>query len=253
MDSNTAPWSPPYTLEERLKYALIPAGLYIHHRVRKELRRGEPELHLLPFLADRRKISLDIGANKGVYAWMLARCSHEVHAFEPNPKLFRILQRINGPKLHVSPVALSNISDKAMLRIPGNAQRGYSNQGSSLSAVKVSGEHGEVEVETKRLDDLDLGDIGFIKIDVEGFEQAVLEGAVETLRRCRPNLLIEMEERHTHKPIEESLDYIKRLGYEGLFLRNGELVSISRFDPAGMHRECVDRPGYVFNFIFLPD
>ncbi|HLB31518.1 MAG TPA: FkbM family methyltransferase [Gammaproteobacteria bacterium] len=247
------PWSPPYTFEERIKYALIPAGLYIRHRVRKELRRGEPELHLLPFLADRRRVSLDIGANKGVYAWMLARCSREVHAFEPNPKLFRILQRISGPNLHVSPIALSNRSGHAMLRIPGNEQRGYSNQGSSLSAIKVAGEHGEIEVETSRLDDLNLGDIGFIKIDVEGFEQAVIEGAVETLRRCRPNLLIEMEERHTHRPIEESLDYVQRLGYRGLFLRDGELVSLSRFDPARMHRECVDKPGYVFNFIFLPD
>ena len=252
MNINNAPWSPPYTIEERIKYALIPAGLYIRHRVRKELRRGEPELGLLSLLADRRKVSIDVGANKGVYSWMLARCSREVHAFEPNPKLFRILKRIASEKLHVSPMALSNCSGHAMLRVPGNAERGYSNQGSSLSPVKVSGDYREIEVETRRLDDLEVGDVGFMKIDVEGFEQAVLEGAAGTMQRHRPNLLIEMEERHTGQPIEDSLNRVLALGYRGLFLRRGELVTLSAFDPERMHRQVVDQPGYVFNFIFLP-
>jgi FkbM family methyltransferase len=246
------PWQPPYTLEERLKYALIPPGLYIRHRVRKELRRGEPELALLPFLADRNKLSLDIGANKGVYSWMLARCSRKVHAFEPNPKLFRILSRIAGGRITVSPYALADVSGTAMLRIPGSDRQGYSNQGSSLSAVKVSNNYAEIEVETRRLDDLALRDIGFMKIDVEGFEQAVLAGAADTIRRERPNLLIEMEQRHTRQPIEDSIRAVEQMGYTGLFLNRGIMCGITAFDPEAMHRQAVDQPGYVFNFIFIP-
>ena len=48
----------------------------------------------------------------------------------------------------------------------------------------------------RRLDDLALGDVGFVKIDVEGHELAVLRGAAETLQRNRPPLLVEAEERH---------------------------------------------------------
>jgi len=63
MNINNAPWSPPYTIEERIKYALIPAGLYIRHRVRKELRRGEPELSTPEFMKKVRetagKLSID--------------------------------------------------------------------------------------------------------------------------------------------------------------------------------------------------
>ena len=64
-------WEPPWTLEERLKFALVPVPLYMRYRIAKERRHGEAEIALLPFLADPARVSLDIGANKGVYAWLL--------------------------------------------------------------------------------------------------------------------------------------------------------------------------------------
>ena len=76
MTSDTQPgWEPPWTLEERLKFALVPASLYMRYRTNKELRRGEGEVALLPFLADPARVNLDIGANKGVYTWFLRRSS----------------------------------------------------------------------------------------------------------------------------------------------------------------------------------
>ena len=46
-----------------------------------------------------------------------------------------------------------------------------------------------------RLDNVYRGRAGFIKIDVEGHEQAVLDGAVETIRRCKPRMLVEIDDR----------------------------------------------------------
>ena len=79
-------WEPPSSLEERLLGVLLPARLHTWARARREMLRGEPELRLLPELADAARASIDVGANKGVYAYWLERCSRHVFAYEPNPK-----------------------------------------------------------------------------------------------------------------------------------------------------------------------
>lgn len=247
-----ADWEPPWTFEERLKFALVPTSLYMRYRTAKERRQGEAEVALLPFLADSSRISLDIGANKGVYAWLLKDCSRTVYAFEPNPKMFKFLRRIESEQIVVSPVALSNETGPSTLRVPRHRRGGFSNQGASLSYVKVPDDFVGVSIEAKRVDDLGLSDIGFIKIDVEGFEQAVLEGAADTIARDRPNLLIEMEEVHTQQPIEDAIAAVEERGYQGLFLRRGVLHPIDRFDGDRFHRQPESRSDYVFNFIFLP-
>ena len=50
-----------------------------------------------------------------------------------------------------------------------------------------------------------FSNVGFIKIDVEGHEHAVLEGATKTIKRNMPNLLVEMEEKHNKIPINEMI------------------------------------------------
>lgn len=119
----------------------------------------------------------------------------------------------------------------------------------------MSEQDGIVDVEARRLDDLPLRDIGFIKIDVEGFEREVIEGARETLARDRPRLLIEIEEYHTRRPIEDDLAFVEGLGFRGYFLKQHEVLTpLSSFDPDAQHRKAHnrDRLNYVYNFIFLP-
>lgn len=246
-------WSPPLALGERIKYRLVPGPAYIRFVAAKWAFRGEAELKLVRFLADPGRTSLDIGANEGVYSYVLRKHSAHVIAFEPNPKMARVL-RSWAPRegIDVRECALSNESGTAILRLP-LTRRGYSNQEGSLSATKVSGEFGEVTVRTERLDDLQLEGIGFVKIDVEGFEREVLEGAHETILREKPALLIEMEERHTKRPIETQLADVLKLGYHGYFLkRHRSLAPLSAFDPELDHRRPPRRADYVFNFVFLP-
>ena len=245
-------WEPPWTLEERLKFALFPTPLYMRYRLAKERRHGEEEIALIPFLADPARASLDIGANKGVFAWLLKDYSRKVFAFEPNPKMFRFLQRLAGDCITVSSIALSDRSGSAILRVPRHRRGGFSNQGASLRDIKVADDYVGVEVKTKRRDDLNIENIGFIKIDVEGFEQSVLAGARETIDRDHPSLLIEIEEAHTKQPIEEAIAAVEALGYRGLFLRHGVLQPIDVFDGNRHHRKPEIREDYVFNFIFLP-
>jgi len=238
------------TLEERIKHAVIPGALYIRYRAAKEWLCGEAEIKFLSSLMNKERNAIDAGANKGVYTYFMAKRARHVYAFEPNPKMFAILRRTSARNVTASPIALSDRSGTAMLRIP-YGKKGPSSQGGSLSPVKVGKDFIGVTVETKRIDDLDLSNVGFIKIDVEGFESQVLSGAVNTIIRDQPNLLIEIEEKHTGVPIMQSLKCVCDLGYRGFFVHNHRLESLNAFDPALHHQ-----PGgaaYIFNFIFRPE
>lgn len=248
----TAGWKPPRTFEEKIKDTLSPGWLYIRYKAAKELWKGEVEVKLLPYLVNRGRNAVDAGANKGTYSYFLGRLAQHVYAYEPNPKMFDILAKTASHKITVSPIALSNRSGTAILRVPISAAGGYSNQGASLSETKVSGKFGSVEVKTRRLDECGHKNIGFIKIDVEGFEQEVLEGGFETIERDKPVLLIEMEERHNKLPIEQSLAAVMKLGYSGLFFDRDTraLRSLDSFHPDKHHRK--PEGCYIFNFIFIP-
>ena len=52
--------------------------------------------------------------------------------------------------------------------------------------------HSREEVTIHRLDSLEVANVDFVKIDVEGFEGHVLGGAGRTLSRDRPNVLLEL-------------------------------------------------------------
>ncbi len=123
-----------------------------------------------------------------------------------------------------------------------------------LDGVEVN----EVDIPCRRLDDLGLEPIGFMKIDVEGHEQAVLRGAAAVLERDRPNLLIEVENRHRQDAVNTVIHYLSDLGYQAYFLLGRHLKPISAFDPT-THQDpesidfCDVRPGHVYvnNFVFV--
>ena len=166
--------------------------------------------------------------------------------------MFAILDAARPANAVARNIALSDRPGIASLKVPRSA-RGYSNQHASLETNwAVAVEFGVVEVATARLDDLDLEPIGFIKIDVEGHEQAVVAGAVGLIARDRPTLLIELEERHSEQSIEASIAAVKALGYDAFVFKDGALRPIAAFDPDADHRAAVETPRYIFNFIFKP-
>ena len=244
-------WEPPSTFEEKIRAVLVPPRLRMRFLLMRERLRGEAELKLLPFLIDRRRIALDIGANKGIWAEAMRRYAKHVHAFEPNPKIFRELKRSAHRAVTAHRLALSDNSGPAGLLIP-IGRRGYSNQGARLTPLKAGISYGTLPVEARRLDEMDLGAVGFMKIDVEGHEMAVIAGAAETLRRYRPNLMVEIEEIHTGQPIRQSLDAICAKGYEAFALEDGTLKSAWTIDLTRRHSESDRGEGYIYNWIFFP-
>jgi hypothetical protein len=119
------------------------------------------------------------------------------------------------------------------------------------------------DVPIRRLDSYDIRNVGFIKIDVEGHEEDVLIGANVTIKRERPVLLIEIEERHNPQGLTRIVDGLKRLDYDAYFFENKKLKPIGAFD-VKVHQvvsaELESDPpirsrrhiAYVNNFLFLP-
>ncbi len=92
-----------------------------------------------------------------------------------------------------------------------------------------------------------------MKIDVEGHEEAVLHGGLETLMREKPNLMIEIEERHAPGSLDRVSTLLQGLGYLGFYLDGKQIKPIAQFNP---DRDQVRQNGkagrYINNFLFFP-
>ncbi|NEP53888.1 MAG: FkbM family methyltransferase [Moorea sp. SIO3C2] len=149
-------------------------------------------------LLDANSIVLDVGANFGYYAVSSATkltptgC---VHAFEPNPDAYQLLQQ-NVEVNHLQ--QLVSCHDLCVGAEDGETDF-YITQESAFSGMddtKRSVLREKISIPVCSLDsilsELGLSQIDAIKIDVEGSEFAVLNGAIETIQRS-PNIVIMME------------------------------------------------------------
>jgi FkbM family methyltransferase len=237
---------------------VLPPSLTIRLIATTNYNSGEPELKLLKDLVDPEKNSIDIGANKGVYTYFLSQFSQHVFAYEPNPELAKFLTNASRSNVSVYSIALSDQQGTATLSIPIKDTFEYDQLGSlkqqdSLEKMKT------FTVPLKRLDDQGHANVGFIKIDVEGHEEAVIDGAMNLITQQRPVLMIEIEQKHhTDKNIFEIFSKVLALGYEGFFLFDGRLKSLNDFSQE-KYQDIKKYNGlsslgntYVCNFIFKP-
>lgn len=261
------PAAEPKLLLRRTKVAvrgLCPKSLLLWREARYFERHGERELRLMRQLCARDRDAIDVGANGGGYIHFMKRYARRVYAFEPVPWLAEALARKFAPRVVVRNFALSRDSGTAVLRIPvigGSAPTGLA---SLDDAVAVTDGVEDIEVPTRPLDEVFAGDAGFIKIDVEGHEEAVLDGAAKTIGRCRPRLLVEIEENRTPGALKRIRSFLRRFNYRGYFLHGRTVWIIDAFDAETMQRPAdiadfraggarTDFDRYINNFLFLAD
>ncbi len=218
------------------------------------MRHDEAELALLPRLCRGNAISIDIGASHGLYSHHMLRYSAAVVAFEPVPDMHRRLIKYFGRRLVVHPVALSDKTGECELRMPS----GISSRATIAAENSLEGSTSTLieshRVPKRRLDDYGIENVGLIKIDVEGHEEAVLRGGLQTITRDRPNLLIEIEERHHPGSIARVAALLGSVGYRGYFLSGGVLIPMEQFDLGRDQRvEAIGAASdaYINNFIFF--
>ena len=198
-------------------------------------------MSLLHILCRPDMTSIDVGAKFGMYTYRLNKHSKKVVAFEPIKDLNTALSKIfKNDNIDVMPVALSDKSGEVSMRTPlyksGNPCYGRSTieKENSLEFNQIKGWN-EFTIKTKRLDDLHINNIGFIKVDVEGHEQAVLEGAGKTIQKFRPRMLIEANNHHLPKAVEKLFSWAKHNDYLIYFMENNKIYPSSSYNIPDRH------------------
>ena len=153
-------------------------------------------------------VALDIGAHVGIWSMRLAKKFKRVIAFEPVPKHIECWKQNMlkftdeksewGNIFILNEIALSDVSGTDMIKIPNVTNSGMA----SLDFTQRQGrwlqpewdDFPEVEVEVKTLDSFEFDQIDFIKIDVEWLELKVLQGAVNTIKKHKPIIYIEIND-----------------------------------------------------------
>lgn len=156
----------------------------------------ESEIDLFRVLVGAGDVVVDAGANIGAHTVFLAQrvgAGGAVFAFEPQRLPFQLLNAnlALGGHANVSTFAAALGARPGGVLVPELDPMAANNVGSLALGAHAEGE----ELPVMTLDQLALGRCNFIKIDVEGMEEAVLWGATELLGRCRPRLYVENDRR----------------------------------------------------------
>ena len=164
---------------------------------------------------------IDVGANIGYFTLLMANRvgpRGKVIAFEPLAENFRILQeniRLNGHRNVVAEnCALMSSSERVELR---SATPGAITWVASVRVKQDSAVESE-SVEAISLDEYvqkkGIAKVDFLKIDVEGAEESVLEGATNVLSTDRPVLLIELHELDRFKDKHPAILRLRSYNYQ---------------------------------------
>jgi len=141
----------------------------------------EPLIKRVLSFVPQRRAAVDVGAHIGVWTQMLAAQFKQVYAFEPVAENFECLRaNVDQPNVHLHAVALGAGCGFCDLTLPTGG-----NSGTWRTKHRV-GETLVVPLDAHGLLDVDL-----IKIDTEGTEGEVLQGARELLERCHPHVFFE--------------------------------------------------------------
>lgn len=147
------------------------------------------ERFLLSRLLKKGMTVIDIGANIGYYMLMIEKhIGHQGRLIlvEPSPE--------NLPELKIN-IEKNEFSNVVLHEIAIGNRSGIIGIKSGINSGITDKSHGRYQVKIKTLDSIVKEKVDFLKIDVEGFEGQVLEGAKEILRRYRPILFLEI---HPH-------------------------------------------------------
>ena len=136
-------------------------------------------------IKNRKHTAIDIGGHCGFWSFYLGGNFKKVYAFEP-VEIFRECFKKNIPHGNVEllPVALGNENGFVSMNV----------ELENTGATHVSSNTNDLnKVELKKLDDYELTNVDFIKIDVEGYENQVVLGAKETLLRNKQIIIVEQK------------------------------------------------------------
>ena len=242
-------------IEFFFKKFFFPEGFLLKRRLQRSIKRSdEQEINLVKTFIKSGTDSIDVGVYRGVYSYEMSKYSEKVHSFEPNPIIFKYIEK-NLKKfiknIHLYNFALSNQSKTINLKIPirnSNSNKEIFEEYYEMGRATIHNENNfenyeNFKIKTKTIDELSFDNkISFIKIDVEGHELEVIEGAKNTIKNDKPILLVEIEKQYTKKEVAETINFINSLGYKSYFFDKKDLKSTTELNNLDLFN----------NFIFFP-
>ena len=242
-------------IEFFFKKFFFPEGFLLKRRLQRSIKRNdEQEINLVKKFIKSGTDSIDVGVYRGVYSYEMSKYSEKVHSFEPNPIIFKYINK-NLKKfiknIHLYNFALSNQNKTINLKIPirnSNSNKEIFEEYYEMGKATIHNENNfenyeNFEIQTKKIDEFNFDNkISLIKIDVEGHELEVIEGAKNTIKRDKPVLLVEIEKQYTKKEVAESINFINSLGYKSYFFNKKDLKSTTELNNLDLFN----------NFIFFP-
>lgn len=238
-------------LLHRLLYRMLPLGGYLRtvsalffvaHRlgIGRHAPATEYTFHLKNLMR-AGDLAIDIGANLGYYARLMARIAGRdghVYAVEPVAPIRRVLARnLRGcGNTEILPYALG--AAEGAIRMGNATVRTGGYFGTGQNFVMEAGDEADVEftAEMRRGSELfgHLTRIDFIKCDVEGYETVIMGEMRPLLERFRPTVLIETGGENRARIVA----LFTELGYEGYTLRRGREIPLA----AGSTKDIIFRP-----------
>jgi len=173
------------------------------------------DLHIKEFMLGQTKMYLskdknviDVGAATGMYSSFFAQHSKEVYAFEAVPPVYKQLELVGQriKNINCYNLAVSDFDGKSEFYVDDKRLSNSSFQN------LVNGQ--KIEVETIKLDNFKLNNIGFMKIDVEGVELDVLNGAVDIIKEYKPTCMVEVYDKFNKYPVETTFDFFFSRNYK---------------------------------------
>jgi hypothetical protein len=179
--------------------------------------------YALSFVKEFKTNAIDAGSNVGFWSKEMCEKFNQVYAFEPHPDNLECykenLKEFKNYTLYSN--AISNVTDKELTLYVspdecGNAslnnlgvQEGNTNRKIDFKELKT------IKVLVKKIDDYNFNNIGFIKVDCQNHEKEVVEGAIQTIQRCKPVLCLELPIRNDkEKEYRNNLtEYLKKYNY----------------------------------------
>lgn len=195
------------------------------------------------------KTMLDIGANIGAYTLTLFKETKEIHAFEAGKKNYEILSK----NVHSNSLKNIYLNNKAVSDKDGEKLKIFISPdcGGNNSAYKSQFNSFE-EVDTVTIDtyctEMNVKDIGFIKIDIEGGEFSAIIGAKDTIKKYKPIIFCEFNSNAANLAgwkLTDLYNFITDYGYKSYIITaKSEIVY---FGSSGFAND------YSENLLFIPD
>jgi len=167
---------------------------------------------------DRDSTAVDVGANIGYYTVLLADKVKNVWAVEPEEKTFEILKKNCSGLKNVRLIRAAVGSREEMIELEVSKEN-YGNH-RIISNFKFSTRGGlryapliskTEKVKIKKLDSLVKEQVDLMKIDVQGWESEVIEGAKKIIKKYKPTIFFELSKKENYDKDKNMWIFLKKV------------------------------------------